>query len=69
MGFSAFPEPAGGSVRPAADDADVRPSRLSGQSGTGCVQAQGSDLECGNKLAVPNAYYKGLCVRTTLLST
>ena len=47
MGFSAFPEPAGGSVPPAADDADIRPSRLSGPSGTGCVQAQGSDLECG----------------------
>ena len=50
MGFSAFPEPAGGSVRPAAEDADIRPCRPSGPSGAGCVQAQGSDHECGKCL-------------------
>ena len=47
MGFSASPEPASGSARPAAEDADIRPSR---PSGTGCVQEQCNKLECGKCL-------------------
>ena len=68
MGFSAFPEPAGGSVRPAAEDADIRPNRPSGPSGAGSVQAQCNKLECGsacnNKCVLQN-----IRVRTVLLST